>query len=140
MKAQDADVGKAKKESGGKKKTESSKEDPKDKKKKVKKTKKEQDEEQEEETATIAIKAENTGGSQSAMGNAIDSLTNELGAKMPSFNRGNETEVSQRKEVEQLMSVLSQKNVHISNKVLQRAIIMPKDMDPSQTSYPNVRQ
>ena len=48
---------------------------------------------------------------------------------MPSFTRGNESEVAQRKEIEQLMSVLSQKNVNIPNKTLQRAIIIPKDLD-----------
>lgn len=41
------------------------------------------------------------------MANALESIQTELGAKMPSFTRGNETEVSYRKEVEQLMHVLS---------------------------------
>ena len=41
------------------------------------------------------------------MGSAIESITNELGAKMPSFTRTAEAEISARKEIEQLMQVLS---------------------------------
>ena len=39
----------------------------------------------------------------------------ELGANMPKFTRGDDSEVASRKEVEQLMSILSQKQVHIPN-------------------------
>lgn len=63
------------------------------------------------------------------MANAMDSISKELGAKMPSFTRGNESEISYRKEVEQLMTVLSKQNVNVTNKVLQRAIALPKDLD-----------
>ena len=58
---------------------------------------------------------------------------------MPKFTRGADTEVASRKEVEQLMSVLSQKQVNIPNQVLQRAIVMPKDLDPNLTTHPTVR-
>lgn len=44
-----------------------------------------------------------------------------------SFSRGPETEISFRKEVEELMHELSNKQINVSNKVLQRAIVLPKD-------------
>lgn len=58
---------------------------------------------------------------------------------MPSFTRGNETEISYRKEVEDLMKVLSKSQINVPNKVLQRAIVIPKDPDGTNTTYPKVK-
>lgn len=58
---------------------------------------------------------------------------------MPSFTRGPETEVSARKEVEQLMSTLSQKNINVSNKTMLRAMVIPKDQETGTNPYPRVR-
>ena len=59
---------------------------------------------------------------------------------MPAFTRGPETEVSARKEVEQLMSTLSQKGVNISNKTMLRATVIPKDQDEQENPYLNIKQ
>jgi hypothetical protein len=65
-------------------------------------------------------------------------MNSEFSFKMPSFSRGPEVEVGYRKEVEELMHVLSKHQINVPNKVLQNAIVMPKDRQEAADSYPSV--
>lgn len=57
---------------------------------------------------------------------------------MPNFARGPEVEIASVKDVEDLKHQLAQQNIHLDYKVLQRAVIMPKDLDTTGAVYPNV--
>jgi hypothetical protein len=59
--------------------------------------------------------------------NAIAAVQSEIGGVGVSFQRGPETEISQRKEVEALMRELSKHQINIPNQILQRAFNLPKD-------------
>ena len=57
---------------------------------------------------------------------------------MPNFSRGPEIEIASIKDVEDLKHLLAQRQIHVDFKVLQRAIIMPKDLDTTGKNYPKV--
>ena len=61
-----------------------------------------------------------------------------MGKGMPNFSRGPEVEIASIKDVEDLKHQLAQQNLHVDFKVLQRAIIMPKDLDTMFAQYPGV--
>lgn len=64
---------------------------------------------------------------QNSMEMALNAINAELGANSVNMNRGPESDISQQKEVEQLMSSLSKHHINISNKTLQRALVLPKE-------------
>jgi len=57
---------------------------------------------------------------------------------MPRFARGPETELANVKELEDLKQMLAKKHIHIDPSVLQRAIIMPKDLNSTEAVYPGI--
>ena len=69
---------------------------------------------------------------------AIESVETDLRGVGVNFSRGLETEIQTKKEIELLMHELSKHELNVPNKVLQRAIFMPKDMRAAE-SYPSVR-
>ncbi len=73
------------------------------------------------------------------MQSALRAISVELGEQGINFSRGPESEISFRKEVEQLMHELSKHNINVPNAVLQRAIVMPKDNPKPAIKYPSVR-
>ena len=69
---------------------------------------------------------------------AINSINAELGGQGVNIARGPESEIGFQKEVEELMSELSKHKLNIPNKVLQRALVLPKDKQDSQKIYPQI--
>ena len=58
---------------------------------------------------------------------------------MPNFSRGPEIEITTRQDVELLKAMLSQNKIHnITTKTLERAIVMPRDMDSNQAEFPKI--
>lgn len=55
------------------------------------------------------------------------------------FSRGHELEVSQRKEVEELMHTLAKHHIHLPSKTLNDAIMLPKDTGGNAEKYPSER-
>ena len=74
---------------------------------------------------------------QSALQTALEHISIEMGKGMPNFSRGPEIEIASIKDVEDLKHLLAQRQIHVDFKVLQRAIIMPKDLDTTGKSYPS---
>jgi hypothetical protein len=75
---------------------------------------------------------------QSALQTALEHISIEMGKGMPNFSRGPEIEIASIKDVEDLKHLLAQRQIHVDFKVLQRAIIMPKDLDTTGKVYPGV--
>ena len=61
-----------------------------------------------------------------------------MGKGMPNFARGPEIEIASIKDVEDLKHILAQSSIHVDFQVLQRAIIMPKDLDTTGAVYPGI--
>ena len=75
---------------------------------------------------------------QSALATTLENIQTTMGKTMPKFARGPDAETAWFKEVEVLKHRLSQQNCHVDLDVLMRAIIMPKDLDVSQATYPAI--
>ena len=58
---------------------------------------------------------------------------------MPVMSRGPELELSTIRDVEDLKHTLAQNMIHVPNDVLRRAIVMPKDIDTTESKYPTPR-
>ena len=70
---------------------------------------------------------------------ALNAINAELGSQGVNINRGPETEIGYQKEVEELMSELSKHKINIPNKILQRALVLPKDKQDQQSKvYPQI--
>ena len=67
-----------------------------------------------------------------------DFTNQDMSKGMPKFARGPEVELACISDVEELKHILAQNNVHVDYDVLQRAIVLPKDMDNAQAVYPSV--
>ena len=68
---------------------------------------------------------------------AIEAVETDLRGVGVNFSRGPETEIQSKKEIELLMHELSKYEINVTNKVLQRAIFMPKDLRVAEC-YPSV--
>ena len=66
---------------------------------------------------------------------AVEHAALEMGNSMPVMSRGPEIELSTIKDVEDLKHTLAQNQINLSNQVLRRAIILPKDMDTTAGRY-----
>ena len=70
----------------------------------------------------------------------MENIQIEMGKGMPNFARGPEIEIASIKDVEDLKHILANANIHVDYKVLQNAIIMPKDLDSRSASYPGIQE
>lgn len=57
---------------------------------------------------------------------------------MPNFSRGPEIEITTMQDTEMLKAMLAQNKIHIATKVLERSIVMPRDIDAHHPGYPKV--
>lgn len=73
-----------------------------------------------------------------AIRSPLENIQGEMGSGMPKFARGPEIEIGLIKDVEDLKHILAQENIHVDYKVLQAAIILPKDMDSKSAVYPGI--
>lgn len=71
---------------------------------------------------------------------ALDALNFQIGGHGGvNFSRGSEFEIGIKVDIENLMSKLSRDGLHVTNKVLLSAMMMPRDREENAESYPKVR-
>ena len=54
------------------------------------------------------------------------------------FSRGPEIEITTLQDVEMMKALLAQIKIHLPAKTLERAIVMPRDIDNNHPEYPKV--
>ena len=59
---------------------------------------------------------------------------------MPNFSRGPEIEITTMQDVEMMKAMLAQLKIHIPTKTLERAIVMPRDLDNYHPAYPKISE
>ena len=73
-----------------------------------------------------------------AMSEALEQIAQENSRAMPLFKRGPEVELASQQDVEMLKQTLAANKVHIPAKSLERAIIMPRDLENYHPGYPSI--
>jgi hypothetical protein len=73
------------------------------------------------------------------MSNALQIMVSEPNNRaMPLFTRGPELEITTMQEVEVMKAILAASKIHLPSKSLERAIIMPRDLDGNHPEYPKI--
>jgi hypothetical protein len=67
-------------------------------------------------------------------------LDNNSNNTLPLFTRGPEIEIQTMQDVEMLKAMLAQNKIHINTRTLERAIVMPRDLDNNHPSYPTIAE
>ena len=57
----------------------------------------------------------------------------------PLMSRGPEIEQILKEEAENVKKCLAQRNINIPIRIIERAIVLPKDIDPSEKDYPHIK-
>ena len=66
-------------------------------------------------------------------------MAEESSHALPLFKRGPEIEISTMQDVEMLKAMLAQNKIHLPTKVLERSIVMPRDLDNYHPGYPQIQ-
>lgn len=77
-----------------------------------------------------------------AMHQALEQIVqdNDNSRTLPLFTRGPEIEITTMQDVEMLKAMLALNKIHIPTQTLERAIVMPRDLDNFHPAYPKISE
>lgn len=88
--------------------------------------------------APLEVKMKNEKIHKLDMSEALERMAQQGSRANPIFKRGAEVEISTMQDMEMLKAHLASQKIHIPNHVLERGIVIPRDMDEGKTVYPYI--